>query len=310
MIIRYIIPVLALLGLVAGVWFTQEHGKPANPPPNQLSTPPSTPYEQTVSGLGIVEANSRNIEVGSFLSGIVDGVMVKEGDAIHKGAPLFRLDDRQAKAALTVFEKEIATAAANIDVASAQLADAKDKLNRSEQLKAGTTVSVGKLQEQRFAVKTADATLKQAIAKHKATLAEREQAQVTLDQQTVRSPIEGRVLKTNITPGEYIVAGNVKPPPMLIGADRPLYLRVDIDENDAWRFTADAKASASLRSNKDISFPLEFVRIEPYVQPKVNINGDQTERVDTRVLQVIYSFDPGEKPVYIGQQMDVFIDGE
>jgi hypothetical protein len=33
---------------------------------------------------------------------------------------------------------------------------------------------------------------------------------------------------------------------------------------------------------------------------------DTTERVDTRVLQELYSFDPAGLPVYVGQQMDVY----
>jgi HlyD family secretion protein len=39
----------------------------------------------------------------------------------------------------------------------------------------------------------------------------------------------------------------------------------------------------------------------------VSLTGQTTERVDTRVLQTIYSFDQAALPVYVGQQMDVFI---
>ena len=63
-----------------------------------------------------------------------------------------------------------------------------------------------------------------------------------------------------------------------------------------------------LRGNNQIKTPLHFVCFEPYVVPKVSLTGDSTERVDTRVLQVIYSFERGNLPIYIGQQMDVYID--
>ncbi len=53
---------------------------------------------------------------------------------------------------------------------------------------------------------------------------------------------------------------------------------------------------------------MKFEYIEPYVIPKKSLTGESTERVDTRVLQVIYSFHRGNFPVYVGQQMDVFID--
>ena len=57
-----------------------------------------------------------------------------------------------------------------------------------------------------------------------------------------------------------------------------------------------------------MAYPLEFERVEPYVIPKKSLTGDNTERVDTRVLQVIYSLDVTDRPVYVGQQLDVFID--
>jgi HlyD family secretion protein len=54
--------------------------------------------------------------------------------------------------------------------------------------------------------------------------------------------------------------------------------------------------------------PLTFVRIEPYVVPKKSLTGENTERVDTRVLQIIYRFDRPAFPIYAGQQVDVFIE--
>jgi len=42
--------------------------------------------------------------------------------------------------------------------------------------------------------------------------------------------------------------------------------------------------------------------------PKVSLTGASTERVDTRVLQVIYAFErPQNRPVYVGQQVDLFV---
>jgi hypothetical protein len=49
------------------------------------------------------------------------------------------------------------------------------------------------------------------------------------------------------------------------------------------------------------------VRIEPYILPKKSLSGESTERVDTRVLQIIFRFQNPDFPVYVGQQMDVFI---
>ncbi len=72
----------------------------------------------------------------------------------------------------------------------------------------------------------------------------------------------------------------------------------------------EAPAVATVRGNRDLKTDLQFVRIEPYVVPKRSLTGESTERVDTRVLQVLYSFDRDALPVYVGQQMDVFIEAQ
>ena len=95
---------------------------------------------------------------------------------------------------------------------------------------------------------------------------------------------------------------------MLLGSDTRLHVRVDIDETDAWRLKPDARAVAFVRGNAEFKTPLRFVRIEPYVVPKTSLTGDTAERVDTRVLQVIYSFDPASVSVHVGQLMDVYIE--
>jgi hypothetical protein len=93
--------------------------------------------------------------------------------------------------------------------------------------------------------------------------------------------------------GEYAPAGALATPLMLIGDTKTLHVRVDVDENDAWRVGKNSRATAYVRGNRNIKTDLTFFRIEPYVVPKKSLTGDSTERVDTRVLQVLYSFDRG-----------------
>ena len=73
-------------------------------------------------------------------------------------------------------------------------------------------------------------------------------------------------------------------------------------------FSKGAEAVATLKGRPNVRFPLKFVYVEPYVIPKQSLTGNNSERVDQRVLQVIYEL-PDERPmdVYIGQQMDVYL---
>jgi multidrug efflux pump subunit AcrA (membrane-fusion protein) len=131
--------------------------------------------------------------------------------------------------------------------------------------------------------------------------------QTDLERLTVRAPVDGQVLQLKVHLGEFAQTGVLSQALILLGRVDPLNVRVDVDENDAWRVKPGATAEAFLRGNGEIKTPLKFVRFEPYVVPKTSLTGDTTERVDTRVLQVVYSFERGELPIYVGQQMDVFI---
>jgi hypothetical protein len=115
------------------------------------------------------------------------------------------------------------------------------------------------------------------------------------------------ILLVNVREGEYVGT-----PPrqalMVLGAiNDKVHLRVDIGEHDIPRFIKGAAATASPRGHSQISYPLKYERFEPFVVPKKSLTGDNVERVDTRVLQVIYTLETKDRPVYVGQQMDVFI---
>ena len=82
----------------------------------------------------------------------------------------------------------------------------------------------------------------------------------------------------------------------------------DFDEMDVWRLRPEAKAQAFVRGNPQLSAPLQFVAVEPLMIPKRSLSGSSREQVDTRVLQVIYSVDSQPQRLYVGQQLDVFLE--
>jgi multidrug efflux pump subunit AcrA (membrane-fusion protein) len=140
------------------------------------------------------------------------------------------------------------------------------------------------------------------------TQAEVEATKVEIARLTVRAPVEGDILQINIRPGEYAPSGQSSQPLILLGNLDKLHVRVDIDENDAWRFRPEAQAFASIRGNPQLKTDLAFEYVEAYVVPKRSLTGESTERVDTRVMQVVYSFKRGRLPIYPGQLMDVYIE--
>ena len=148
-----------------------------------------------------------------------------------------------------------------------------------------------------------------AVAQAQLEVAEAQVAQdlVRLMRLTVRAPRAGTLLQLNIRPGEY-AAATPKNAAMILGDMNQLQIRADVDEQNAPRLQPGQSATAYLKGDTTTPFELTFVRVEPYVVPKVSLTGASTERVDTRVLQVIYSFQrPADRPVYVGQQVDLFV---
>jgi HlyD family secretion protein len=306
---RILVPMIGVGGIAFAIYYSLTVANAPQRPPQQLNLPPSSSYARAISGSGLIESNSRNITVGSTSSGIVRDLLVTEGDTVAAGAPLFRLDNRTALADIAVAESQLAAAKAKVQEAESSLADQKDQLQRGENLKAGISISTDRLVRLRYAVRMADAQLANAKAGVGTADAQLFAAKVTLEKLTVTAPIAGKILKVSLRPGQYVDATSSTTAPIIMGNDTPLHIRVSLDENDLWRLKPDAPATGALRSNRDIKFPLEFVRVEPYVIPKKSLTGSTSERVDTRILEVIYKINTDTPlPLYIGQQVDVFIE--
>jgi multidrug resistance efflux pump len=313
---------------------------PVEPPRN-----PNAQAAENVAGAGMIEPQTENISIGSPVAGLVVKVYVEVGQKVAAGAELFQLDDRQAKAELAWRRAALAAARADlerlenqprrelVDISQAKvaemeasLADMRDQLQRARSLYGRKAIPEEEVFRREQAAEMASARLTQAkadLAMQKAGAweydkevaraavvqaeAQVQQAETELDRLVIRSYVEGQVLQVNVRPGEFVGAP-ANQTLMVLGNIERLHVRVDISEYDLHRFRTDMPAIASLKGQPDVTFPLKFVRVEPFVIPKRSLTGNNSERVDTRVLQVIYALDSGAHKLYVGQQVDVFID--
>ncbi len=155
----------------------------------------------------------------------------------------------------------------------------------------------------------AAATVKQAESQLNQTKTELERLTVDaprLNWSRDDDQTEYKVLQVNVRPGEFVATVQGQPL-IVLGYVGQLHVRVDIDENDISRFQPNLSGVAQPRGNPGVLFPISFVRVEPYVVPKRSLTGSSIERVDTRVLQVIYRIEKTDSALYVGQQMEVFL---
>ncbi len=321
MIRKFVLPVLAAIGVAIAVVMVIE-GNRSEPVAQPVAHPANAPFSSYIFGPGIVEASSENIAVGTPVSGIVTAVYVKGGERVKGGTALFKVDTRDleaqllpANAKVKEVEAQLAPANAKVNEAQATLAKAENRLKVGEGLEPGVSVSVEEMANRRLDVGTdkailasAEAQVEQVKAQIASAKAQVEQINSEIGLRTIRAPISGRILQMKTRPGEYAQSSVLSTPLMLLGDDTRLHVRVDVDENDAWRFQPCASAEAAVRGNPDIRTALQYVRTDPNVIPRLALTGDTTQRTDTRVLQVIYSFDPASLHLYVGQLMDVFIE--
>ena len=342
---RYALPFLAVMSLTFAVAWTLG-ARPARRATSPSSEPPSAVGAQSVAAVGMVEAESENIALSCSVSGMVTGVYVKSGDRVQAGQKLFSLDDRDlqsdlkvkraalqaARARLAKLEElpraeDVPPAEARVHEAQASLADAEVQVRLIESVQDRRAVREEDVQRRRLAYKAAQARLAEAqaqldllkagawapdIAVAKAEVAQA-QAQLKLvetniERLTTRAPIDGAILQSKVRLGQYAQCGPLNEPLMILGGGRHVNIRADVDENEAWRVRPNTQAVAYVRGDATQKYPLAFVRIEPYVIPKRSLTGDTTERVDTRVLQVIYRVQDANAPLFVGQQMDVYIE--
>ena len=300
----------AVAGILAVTLLVFRLKKP-QPAPTPLVEPSRAPYADSIGARGMVESENENVRIAPLLPGLIAEVYVKVGDRVTKGQPLFRQDTRDAEARIANQKAQVGLLNAKVHEAEVTLADRQDSFQRIEKLGRKDVVSDDERLRKYYAVQSAETALVTTKADLELAKAQLSQAEVNLDLLTVTAPRDGDILRVDLRSGEYaaVPPTDLNNPWLLLGETRFLQLRADVDEDSASRVRTGAQAIAFIKGMRSDPIPLRFVRIEPYVTTKKSLTGDSSERVDTRVLQVIYQFDQSKVPVYVGQQMDVFIEG-
>jgi HlyD family secretion protein len=141
-------------------------------------------------------------------------------------------------------------------------------------------------------------------------------ANAVLEKYSIKAQVDGVVLAINATVGSYVSSlgaydaytQGLYPLVVMSAPQDYLAVRCYIDEILVSRLPSSwhIRAELSIRGT-DIKVPLEFVRVQPYVSPKIELSNQRQEKVDLRVLPVIFRFQKQDAPVYPGQLVDVFI---
>jgi len=357
-----IIFTLSILGVLAALVAAYRFGmeRKAQPP---VFKPVSNPYDSAIYANGIIEsdqASGENINIFPEVSGPITQVLVREGQQVSAGTPLFSIDDSvqratteqlksQSEAALAILDElkaeprpeTLAIAVSQVGLAESNLKAARDQYDKDRASYDMDPKSISKivLDTAEDAVNQAAAALNVARKQYDLTKAgawsyditnqEKQYAAVQqaylaanalLVKFSVKAPTNGVVLAINAALGSYESSqGAYNPttqlfdPLVVMGAPQDhLEVRCYVDEILVSQLPSSfhVRAEMSIRGSYTNKVPLEFVRVQPYVSPKIELSNERQEQVDLRVLPVIFRFEKKDVPVYPGQLVDVYIDKE
>jgi len=341
-----VLPVLAIAGASLAVYTVKKQARPAPVAPPS-GEPTRSPFGNRVAGSGLVEPVTEIVNVGTPIGGVVESVLVREGDVVKKGQELFIIDQRMmksqlqsAKARLEVARRkldqlkslpraeDLAKAQAVVEQRRAALKDAQSRLDRLNAITDPGAISANERPTREYELANAKARMTEAeadlgevrkgaypedlaVAGADVQVAEAEVSALStdLERSDVRAPIDATILRVTARPGQFAAASSGGSEGLVtLGQLTPLNIRVDVDELDAWRFDPNGKAVAVLRGGKRVEYPIRYVRTVPVVIPKKTLTGDNAERIDTRVLQLIYTFDEPNPGVLPGQVLDVYVE--
>lgn len=347
MALRILLPICAGVGILLGV-IAVIISSQTPPTPDIPFAPPTPPYEHFIASVGVVEASSEDLLIGTPFGEIVEEVYVDSGDFVKEGDPLFKLNTlllrarlAEAKAAYDIavanYERQLAlprpesvpSARAKMQAMEANFLDYLSQYELVEKIENPKAISRDLYNqrkynalEAKYQFMEAEADLNLLLAgawikdleiyraEKKKALAAVKVVEEEIYRSTIRAPVSGVVLKVNIHVGEYAQTGELVTPLLIFGTIEPLQIQIDIDEEEVWRVIQGAPGVAYVRGNSSISVPINYVRVIPYLVPKQALSGTTTELVDTRVLHLIYDFERKDLPIYPGQLMDVYLESK
>ena len=198
--------VAALIVIVALVWFLI-----ARPdlPRVHVATAQAVASSTASAGASLLDASGyvvarRQATVSSKITGMVQEVLIEEGQHVDAGQVIARLDPSNARAGLEQATAQVASAGSNLDVAKVALANAGPKYQRDQQLHTRGWLSDQAVEDARAAYDTAGYNLQLAQRQLAVAKAGRDISLRALDDTTVRAPFAGVITVKAAQPGEIV----------------------------------------------------------------------------------------------------------
>jgi RND family efflux transporter MFP subunit len=201
------------------------------------------------------------VEVKSKASGEILQLSAETGQVVQRGAPLVRIDPRNARNAL-------AQAQADLDVAKAKLTNAASQKQRADALY--KSQSITEQEHEQALLDYADA--KSQVVRSQVSV---DNARIQLEDTDVRAPITGTILEKDVERGTVIASAtsNVSGGTTLMKMANlnQVQVRALVDETDIGKLQAGQPASITVDAYPQHPFNGTVLKIEPQAQTEQNV---------------------------------------
>ncbi|HVD32534.1 MAG TPA: efflux RND transporter periplasmic adaptor subunit [Gemmatimonadales bacterium] len=201
------------------------------------------------------------VEVKSKASGEVLQLNAETGQVVKRGAPLVRIDPRNARNAL-------AQAQADLDVAKAKLTNSTSQKARADEL--FKTQSITQQEHEQALLDYADA--RAGVVRSQVAV---DNSRIQLEDTDVRAPITGTIIEKDTERGQVIssATSNVSGGTTLMKmADLGLVqVRTLVDETDIGKIQPGQLATVTVDAFPNRPFPGTVLKIEPQAQTEQNV---------------------------------------
>ena len=293
---------LALLALiVAGVGafgYVQLQTQNAKAAAVAVAKPIDTPYAAIASGKSDVEGGI--IQVAARTAGIVREVYVQEGDSVHKGQVLARLEDDQPRLAADTATANLKTAQAQVAALEVQLRAAQREDARLQRLAPSNFVAAQALDQARDNVASAQAGIETQHAAIATALAQLNQARYNLELTNIRAPADGKIVRRYANPGAGASTLNVSNMFDLEPAAEHI-VRAEIAEAALPSVNVGQDAELLPESDETKVYRGKVLRRAEIFGARKLQSDDPSEKTDERVVEVVVSADTA--PFLIGQRV-------
>ncbi len=244
----------------------------------------------------------RQVNISSETSGTIHKVFVDHNQKVKAGEALAELDTEKLLAAVENSRAKLEVAKVMVTETVASVEEKHAEYERKKAL--AHVVSERELQLARFAYDRARAQHAAALANIEVAKADLRITEINLARATIRSPVDGTVLKRNVEPGQLVVVSRQPAILFVIAEDlNHLEIKIDVNEVEIDRVKIGQKVNFTILAFPGRKFSAEVhdIRLSPEI-----VKGEIVYKAILRIDNADHLIRPGmsARAEIVVQQID------